>query len=178
MTKVAGLMLVSVGFILGALVAVLDTVQIKWGYFTGATALQVIGIMIIRSSDRRHKHATHVVSANLETLETSINRIVTHIQDLNQQKTDLDVYSVHNQIDTLFQNDLRLFVEARESMAYVFGLQAYADVMSSFAAAERYLNRVWSASADGYIDEVHTYLDRAYEQFHDSQVKIQQLQSR
>jgi len=42
---------------------------------------------------------------------------------------------------------------------------SYADVMSHYAGGERYLNRVWSASADGYVDEVNTYLDRSLEQF-------------
>jgi hypothetical protein len=37
--------------------------------------------------------------------------------------------------------------------------------MSHFAGGERYLNRVWSASADGYIDEVNAYLTKAHEQF-------------
>ena len=50
-------------------------------------------------------------------------------------------------------------------MIDAFGLQAYADVMSDFASAERYLNRAWSASTDGYIDEVMRSLDRSREQF-------------
>jgi hypothetical protein len=37
--------------------------------------------------------------------------------------------------------------------------------MSHFATGERYLNRCWSASTDGYIEEVHTYIGRAREQF-------------
>ena len=49
--------------------------------------------------------------------------------------------------------------------------------MSCFAAGERYLNRVWSASAGGYIDEVNAYLDKAQEQFADSLEKIQQLKT-
>jgi len=55
------------------------------------------------------------------------------------------------------------------------GLQAYADVMSSFAAGERYLNRVWSASADGYIDEVNAYMEKAQAQFVESLAKIRDL---
>jgi hypothetical protein len=47
--------------------------------------------------------------------------------------------------------------------------------MSSFAAGERYLNRVWSASADGYIDEVSAYIDKAREQFVESLEKVRQL---
>ena len=45
--------------------------------------------------------------------------------------------------------------------------------MSRFAAGERYLNRVWSASADGYIDEVNTYIEKSREQFSDCLSKIQ-----
>jgi hypothetical protein len=49
--------------------------------------------------------------------------------------------------------------------------------MSSFAAGERYLNRVWSASADGYVDEVNIYLDKAQEQFAESLNRIEQLKA-
>ncbi len=36
------------------------------------------------------------------------------------------------------------------------GMQRYADIMSPFANGERLLNRAWSASADGYVDEVRS----------------------
>ena len=48
---------------------------------------------------------------------------------------------------------------ANGSVNPIYPLQAYTDVISYFASGDRYLNRVWSASADGYIDEVTTYLD-------------------
>ncbi len=41
--------------------------------------------------------------------------------------------------------------------------------MSAFAAGERYINRVWSASTDGYEDEVRRYLERALNQFIDAE---------
>lgn len=61
-------------------------------------------------------------------------------------------------------------------MQHVFGLQNYADVMSAFAAGERYVNRVWSASTDGYVDEVRTYLIRATDQFRDARILFSKLQ--
>ncbi len=76
-----------------------------------------------------------------------------------------DPYQVRHLIDDLFMEDLDLFVQSRERIAHRFGLQAYANVMSHFATGERYLNRSWSASTDGYIEEVHTYIGRAREQF-------------
>ena len=47
--------------------------------------------------------------------------------------------------------------------------------MSRFAGGERYLNRVWSASADGYIDEVHAYLTKARDQLADARDYLYQL---
>ena len=41
--------------------------------------------------------------------------------------------------------------------------------MNEFAAGERYLNRCWSASVDGYIDEIKTYLGKARTQFERTQ---------
>jgi hypothetical protein len=47
--------------------------------------------------------------------------------------------------------------------------------MSSFAAGEKYLNRVWSASTDGYFEEVTTYLSRAHSQFIEVRQKLDQV---
>ncbi|MDZ7770818.1 MAG: hypothetical protein U5K38_18035 [Woeseiaceae bacterium] len=41
--------------------------------------------------------------------------------------------------------------------------------MSEFAAGERYINRVWSASADGYDGEAADYIAKAAHQFRDAQ---------
>jgi hypothetical protein len=40
--------------------------------------------------------------------------------------------------------------------------------MNYFATAERYLNRVWSASADGYIDEIVEYMEKSEKQFEEA----------
>jgi hypothetical protein len=72
---------------------------------------------------------------------------------------------VHDRIDELFPKDLTAFVDARQSIVHRYGLPAYAAIMNEFAAGERYLNRVWSASVDSYIDEVQLYIPRVLEQF-------------
>ena len=64
-------------------------------------------------------------------------------------------------IDDQLAVELAEFAELRGSLIAAFGLQEYAGIMSEFALAERTINRIWSASADGYIDEVHRCLDRA-----------------
>ena len=55
---------------------------------------------------------------------------------------------------------------------HLYGLQVYADIMSNFATGERYINRVWSASADGYENEAATYLEKAAGQFAEAQTQL------
>lgn len=50
-------------------------------------------------------------------------------------------------------------------------------LMSAFAAGERYINRVWSASTDGYRDEVLKYLLKARDQFAEAHDLFLNLQS-
>jgi len=130
---------------------------------------------LIRYADRQGSQTQHIVGANMETVRKSLERVVANITQLSEDKSSINTYDIHPRIDELFTDDLTALVEARKAIAYHYGLQAYADIMSSFAAAERYLNRCWSASADGYVDEVHTYLERAAAQFQESQAKIQKL---
>lgn len=98
-------------------------------------------------------------------LETSLENIVTNLKAIDGRKDKVPTYEMRFEIDKLLRADLTNFADARDSMKHLFGLQAYADIMSSFAAGERYINRVWSASTDGYVDEVLTYVEKSLSQF-------------
>lgn len=173
--KKLGYLMITVGFLAGSLVAIVDKEHVRWAHFSAAMAVGVAGVAFVRTSQRRKSKAEGELVSSMEFLEASLNRIVENITRLNAEKLDINTYDVRHQIDELFIEDLTTFVQARESIAHAYGLAVYGDVMSSFAAGERYLNRVWSASADGYIDEVNTYIDKAREQFVESLDKIRQL---
>ena len=101
---------------------------------------------------------------NRSELLESISNVVSDLRDVSggvATKGD----ELRDWIDQKLRTDLRRFADARESMIHLFGLQVYADIMSSFAAGERYINRVWSASADGYDGEAAKYLEKAATQF-------------
>ncbi len=169
--------MVTVGFIAAALAAVVDESAVRWLWYIPALGLGVVGVAAIRIDVVRHSKTEHHVASRIETVESSLEKIATNINKLNTDKHSIHTYDMRHRIDELFVEDLAMFVDARESIAHRYGLAAYADVMSCFAAGERYLNRVWSASADGYIDEVNAYLDKAREQFVDSLEKIRQLKA-
>lgn len=171
--KQIGLLLISVSFLAGTLAAIVDHDHVRWGYFSAALAVGVAGVFVARSSHHKMHKSEEKLSENIGIVETSLAAIVRNINTLDSEKQSINTYDVRFRIDELFLDDLAGFVDARESIAHRYGLTAYGEVMSSFAAGERYLNRVWSASADGYIDEVSTYIEKARDQFTESLDKVQ-----
>ena len=175
--KNLGYMLVIVGFLAGSLAAVLNKTQVKWDWFVAALAVGSAGLVVVRSTRKRETQSQARITCDIEIVEASLARIVRNISQINTEKHSIDTYDVRHRIDQLFTEDLSTFVNARQSITHSCGLGAYADVMGPFAAGERYLNRVWSASADGYIDEVNTYLEKAKDQFVESLAKLRSSKS-
>jgi len=169
--------MVTVGFIAAALASVVDENAVRWLWYVPALMVGAAGVAAIRINEGRQTKTEHHVASRIETVEKSLERIATNIRKLNTDKHSINTYDMRHRIDELFVEDLEMFVDARESIGHRYGLAAYGEVMSGFAAGERYLNRVWSASADGYIDEVNSYLDKAQEQFVESLDKIRRLKT-
>jgi uncharacterized membrane protein YeaQ/YmgE (transglycosylase-associated protein family) len=171
-----GFLLVIVGFLAGALASVVNQTDVRWDWFLPAMIVGFVGVVLVRLGLRREVHATERLVSNMRAIQDSLGRIAQNMTQLNSQKQSIDPYEVRHRLEELFADDLTTFVAARETIAHSHGLAAYADVMSSFAAGERYLNRAWCASADGYVDEIHQYLDKAKEQFASSLDKVLTLQ--
>jgi len=173
--KKLGYVIITIGFLAGALVAVLDESRVQWGYFSGALILGVVGILLINLHEKKNSLSEKTLTTNLQDIKTSLTHIVENMIQLNAEKQSINAYDMRHRVNELFSKDLTTFVEARESLAHAYGLQVYANVMSHFASGERYLNRVWSASADGYVDEITAYLDKSQAQFAEALDNIRQL---
>ncbi len=175
--KTIGYLLIVAGFLGGALTTVLETEQVYWEGFVVAVIAGVAGVVIVRLVTRRAAREEDTLAANIQSIHQSLAKVVENITALDKEKASINPYDLRHRIDELFPADLATFVEAREAIGHVHGLQAYADVMSIFSSGERHLNRVWSASADGYINECHTYLEKAREQFSDALGKLEALET-
>jgi hypothetical protein len=176
--KNLGYLLITVGFLTGALVSVLDEELVKWSLYAVALAVGVAGIVIVRTVTHQQAREGGKLARGMEDIDASLDRIVVNIRQLNAAKADLHPYDVRMRIDEVFPDDINMFVEARESIGHVYGLQAYAEVMNYFTAGERYLNRVWSASADGYVDEIDEYLEKSQVQFAGALEQVRLLEGR
>ena len=158
-------LLVVLAFLGGAFLASLDPVKMNWVAFVPVILVGVVGVFLSkRAESAAAKHDT-VLTANRRGLEESLANITANLEALDGRKDKVPTYDMRFEIDKLFRDDLIRFADARDSMKHIFGLRAYADIMSSFAAGERYINRVWSASTDGYVDEVLMYVEKALNQF-------------
>lgn len=160
-----GYFLLAAGFLASAFTASLDAIEMNWQYYLPAAAVSAWGVFILKSAAMRAARTDTVLQADRMTLQQTLSSIVANLEELNVGKAEIPTHEMRFEIDRLFRIDLIAFVEARESMKHLYSLQDYADVMSAFAAGERNINRVWSASADGYIDEVMAYLDHAEKRF-------------
>jgi CRISPR/Cas system-associated protein Csm6 len=102
-----------------------------------------------------------------------LQNIVVNLEQMQNAVEVTPIAALRDEIDAKLREDLRRFADARESLIHLFGLQTYADIMSSFATGERYVNRVWSASADGYNAEARDYIARAADQFRNARQQLQ-----
>lgn len=162
------------GFLATSLVAMRQSDRVDWTAYLATAAIGVVGVVLLRRTAGADAKQTHAIHSNLETLDTSIARIVEGVARMNAEKGDLNVYDVHGRIDADLAPDLATFADAREAMIHGLGLPAYAAVMDAFARGERFVNRAWSASADGYIDEVWKSMGIAEQMMREAQSQLQQ----
>ena len=147
--KGLGYLLLSAGFIAAAYATALDVDNVGWPLFAAAALGSVVGVLLIKQQARSLAQSHEVLETNRAELRESIDNVVRDLREIVSSGS-LRGATLRDRIDNTLRPDLARFVDARESMVHLFGLQTYADIMSHFAAGERYINRVWSSSADGY----------------------------
>ena len=171
--KTLGYLLLIGGFLAAAYSTALDTQMTSWTVFIPAAIGAIAGVLIIKRQDRGEARSEHVLTANRAELGDSLSNIIRDLEQLNSNAQSMSASELRNAIDDKLRNDLRRFADARESLVHLYGLQVYADIMSDFAAGERYVNRVWSAAADDYEAEAWTYVGKALAKFREATELLQ-----
>jgi len=167
MKKLAHIM-IAAGFLGAAYATSLHGEQVDWTLFAISAFISTAGVIIAKRMDSADARSESVLNTNRAELNDSIANIVTQLDETTYTSGE----QLRDWIDEQLRPDLRRFADARESMVHLYGLQTYADIMSNFATGERYINRVWSASADGYDSEAATYLEKAAGQFVEAQTQL------
>ena len=160
--KSAGFALMCVGSLAAALVAVLEVHHIDPLLFAPCLVAAGIGVVMMRVANLRQARDPERIASDVAVLRESLAMACAELKALSTAETPS--HRLPALIDQGVRHSLARFADARESIITVWGTQAYADIMSAFAAGERYLNRVWSAASDGYPDEAIAYLARSHGQ--------------
>ena len=84
--KKAGYIIITFGFLAGALAAVLDESEVQWGYFIGALVLGIVGVVMVRWHKHKDSRSEKKLAMNLQDIKTSLARIVENITRLNAEK--------------------------------------------------------------------------------------------
>jgi len=166
--KTIGMVLFSGGFLAGSLVAVrradsagLAWATIEWGWFLVSMVVGLIGVVLHRRAASAASAHSEKIAGDLAAIGQSLSALQDKIRMICGDRAATGVYQVHGLIDDNLAEALGVFVDARETVALEYGLPSYAELMNKFALAERNINRAWSASADGYVDEVWLCMKQA-----------------
>ena len=167
MKSLTGQLLLWVGFLAAAFVSVShleDTdnkwATIDWTWYVASIAVGVVGIVLVRLAKQDENADETRTAFEYSVIQSSLAKISAGVGTLcDTKQTAPD--DVLNYIDNEIVEPFADFAEARQSLVKRFGMSVYANVMTEFASAERYVNRTWSAAADGYIDEVNASINRA-----------------
>ncbi len=89
-------------------------------------------------------------------------RLHTLAEEMDKAQTEEDkLASIVRHVGEIQRDDVPAFAADRPALVNRLGLGGYAELMDSFAAMERQLNRAWSAAADGHLPESETCLRNA-----------------
>lgn len=162
-----GHLLLWLGFLAAAFCSVLRLEQstdkwstIPWFAYVLSMAVGVVGIALLRAAKRADHTDEEKTEAEYSIVRSSLETVVTIVERMrlgNHQSLGDVVRCIDDECVLPLAN----FAESRQALVKRFGMSTYAEVMTEFASAERYINRSWSAAADGYVDEVKKSLDRA-----------------
>jgi len=125
-------------------------------FFLLSCAGLILGAVLIRREARREM-AVSAESENTASPEALLRDALCCVQELRQAIPSLEDAAARTQIvdrlDAIARKQLDAFVQARPQLIGRLGLSGYARLMDRFAAAERQMNRAWSAAADHVMDE-------------------------
>ncbi len=136
---------------------------IPWPWFAGSVAVCVVGIVLIRIGNQHGPvdiQEQGTTSASIDQLKSALKQAVAATSGVRKSLENLPPSRITAEIDDQIADHLRTFADGRDEITRHYGLEAFADVMTQFAAGERAINRAWSASADGYFDEADECLQR------------------
>lgn len=134
---------------------------VPWAWYIVSMLIGVVGVVLLRSTSKSAEQETGRVDDEYSTIKSTLESLNYNVSALKKNLEKMKPAEVVHYIDDNCAETFSDFADARNALIQRFGLQAYAEVMTQFASAERFVNRSWSAAADGYMSEVADCVARA-----------------
>lgn len=131
-----------------------------------------VGILILCAGiawARRARASTSAQSAEgqrekpLDFAKQRVAEALERTRALRAEADSKELASIASGAEAIVRDCVEAVAKAQEAIANAHGFNAYAELMTPFAAGERWLNRAWSAASDGHREEATRSLDRAIE---------------
>jgi hypothetical protein len=139
----------------------------EWWIFALGCAGMLGGAMLIRRENARLVVVgAEGQNAPGQSAESALRSLHDAVSDLRRELSgttspDARLQLVVDRAERMTSEHVPPFLAARPALVGRLGLAGYAQLMDRFAAAERQLNRAWSAAADGYEEEAVECLENA-----------------
>ncbi len=146
---------------------------INWTWYLISAGICLLGIGFLHAGRKPNAHHAERLSANLEQIKSNLADLVVNTQRLQHDIKGLQPGQILAYIEGQLHDDLRDFADGRDSITAEHGLELFARVMTQFASGERAINRAWSASADGYVEEAASCVDHALTMFQSAEKLLQ-----
>jgi hypothetical protein len=147
------------------------------GAFAGGAVVCVIGltlwwkVVLAERQAARTAAGGDASAANanpvtiLQQLQQSLSSILNDLDSLTEPDLQL-------RVDSAIDNHVTPLAESRHRIIDRFGMSHGAEILVATAYGERMLNRVWSAAADGYLDEARSSFREASIAFDEAAVMM------
>lgn len=134
---------------------------VPWTVYGAAMFGGAIGVVVLRVTARAVAEHSDRVEAEYSTITASLAKLNERMAELRSRRSQMSPQDIVEYIDHQFSEPFGDFADARNALVQRFGMEGFANVMTQFASAERFVNRAWSAAADGYLQESFASLDLA-----------------
>ncbi|MEM7456299.1 MAG: hypothetical protein AAF456_18270 [Planctomycetota bacterium] len=150
---------------------------VPWLWYGLSAMVGICGVVILRSTAKSAEQEQGKVAEEFATVTSSLENLIKGVNELNASLDKKSPREVLEFIDDRLAPNFGDFAEARNSLVQRFGLQPYAEIMTQFASSERFINRSWSAAADGYMNEVRSCVERSAAHLQEADALLSGFQS-
>ena len=134
---------------------------VPWLWYGLSMAVGLVGVVLLRSTAKSADQEHGKVAQQFETITSSLGILIKNVGTMQSGLGEMSPKQSIDFIDRECAPAFGDFADSRNALIQRFGMQPYAEIMTQFASAERFVNRAWSASADGYMNEAKSSVDRA-----------------